>query len=168
MVLRQSRSSASQMLARWPSTPALFTRIWIFPNASMVFSTPLFTSAGLVTSMTVVIALPPCLIISSATVLADAALISATTTSAPSSAKVIQMARPMPFPPPVTTATLSFNRIQSLLIFHCNLCNSSLIIIVCRKYQSLKHRPAMFLHSFRRTQVHDQGNIEHQVISVLL
>src|SRR5690606_13973430 len=56
------------------------------------------------------VAAPFDLIMASAVSLAASPSISATTTWAPSCAKVSQMARPMPAPPPVTSAILSSSR----------------------------------------------------------
>src|SRR5208337_5223696 len=79
-----------------------------------VCSTHAFTSRGFETSIFDTTARLPFVIISPATERAFTASISATMTAAPSCAKARQMARPMPFPPPVTTATLSFNRMPLL------------------------------------------------------
>src|SRR5579875_65063 len=69
------------------------------------------SSAGLVTSVRTAIALPPAAVSSAATLCAACSLNSAITTAPPRCANPIAVARPIPDPPPVTTAVLPSNRI---------------------------------------------------------
>ena len=99
-------------------SPALFTTRSTPPNASTAAATAAATASSSVTSTatsTAASAEP----ISSATFRAAASSRSATTTQAPSAASRCAVARPIPDPPPVTSATrvasgLGFGRRASL------------------------------------------------------
>src|SRR5438445_11318772 len=65
--------------------------------------------AGSATSRSTTNALPPCARIISAVPSAAVVLISATQTDTSAAASARQYARPMPWPPPVTTATFPAN-----------------------------------------------------------
>src|SRR5258708_21055461 len=81
----------------------------------MVSLTMRSTCAATRTSTAIDFATPPAFSISVALLLADSARTSATITFAPSSAKRIALARPIPEPAPVINATLSLSNIIRLL-----------------------------------------------------
>src|SRR6266436_2170391 len=81
----------------------------------MVSLTMRSTCAATRTSTAIDFATPPAFSISVALLLADSARTSATITFAPSSAKRIALARPIPEPAPVINATLSLSNIVMLL-----------------------------------------------------
>src|SRR5258705_8257886 len=81
----------------------------------MVSLTMRSTCAATRTSTAIDFAVPPAFSISAALLLADSARTSATITFAPSSAKRIALARPIPEPAPVINATLSLSNIVMLL-----------------------------------------------------
>src|SRR5437667_8843699 len=95
-----------------PAAPALLTRMSILPNVSRVRSTMALTSAALVTSVFMARTLRPSPLASPATFSAFNTWMSGMTTSAPSRAIASTIPRPMPLPPPVTTATLPAIRMQ--------------------------------------------------------
>lgn len=76
------------------------------PNTSSVRSTRFWSCSSLPTLHATAMARRPVVSISSATCCASSCFISAMTTSAPACASIRALARPMPLPPPVTTATL--------------------------------------------------------------
>src|SRR5436309_3925840 len=92
--------------------PALFTRMSIFPSASRVRSTIALMSAELVTSAFIATTLRPSALTSVATFSAFSTWMSGMAISAPSRAIASTIPRPMPLPPPVTTATLPASRMQ--------------------------------------------------------
>ncbi len=102
------RSQASALISRKssnPSMPALVTMIPTGPNAVRTSSSVASMAARSLTSTAAPSALPPSAATSSATAPAASPLMSSTATLFPGRARWWQMARPMPEPPPVTTAT---------------------------------------------------------------
>src|SRR5262245_7987531 len=87
------------------STPAAVIRMSMPPNSATARAAIASTCAGSDTSTASAAARPPAAEISPATAPALPASMSATRTHAPSLANRIAAARPMPEPPPVTTAT---------------------------------------------------------------
>src|SRR5215467_6841282 len=87
------------------STPAAVIRMSMPPNSAAARAAIASTCAGSDTSTAIAAARPPAAEISPATASAWPASMSATRTDAPSPANRIAAARPMPEPPPVTTAT---------------------------------------------------------------
>src|SRR6266487_892496 len=87
------------------STPAAVIRMSMPPNSAAARPAMASTCAGADTSIAIAAARPPAAEISPATASAWPAAMSATRTQAPSPANRIAAARPMPEPPPVTTAT---------------------------------------------------------------
>src|SRR6266849_1129362 len=100
-----------------PAAPALLTRMSILPNVSRVRSTIVLTSAALVTSVFMARTLRPSPLTSPATFSAFSTWMSGIATSAPSRAIASTMPRPIPLPPPVTTATLPSSRMKSPAIY---------------------------------------------------
>src|SRR5438094_10590877 len=98
---------SSIVLFTW--TAALLKSVWTSEKAFKVWVTSLWTEAGSATSVSRERARPPpasiCLTVSAA----PARLISATTTRAPSLANSLALARPIPDPAPVMTATRSLS-----------------------------------------------------------
>src|SRR5258708_2672664 len=114
-LISQIRSQSASVVSMPPGVkmPALEQNRSIGPYVSVARATNCCRSASRRTS--VVTAMPP---ISFATRVAALASTSATTTPrAPSVAKRRQSARPIPLPPPVTTATFSLSFIQSRYYF---------------------------------------------------
>src|SRR5262245_14547643 len=100
--------------------PALLTRMSSRPNAFFVSAKRRRMSACLETSPCTAIALPPFLVISETTRSAPVLLVAKlTTTAAPSAARCVAMAAPIPLDAPVTTATLpdNFCDMTKLLLF---------------------------------------------------
>ena len=95
--------------------PALFTRMSIRPRSFLIRSNEALTSAALVTSQRIDIALRPSARTSFTTDSALASWMSGMAMSAPSFAMHKTIPRPMPAPPPVTTATLPSSLIASSL-----------------------------------------------------
>src|SRR6516225_8783881 len=87
------------------STPAAVIRMSMPPNSATARAAIASTCTGSDTSTAIAAARPPAAEISPATAAAWPASMSATRTQAPSLANRIAAARPMPEPPPVTTAT---------------------------------------------------------------
>src|SRR5438876_372305 len=98
--------------------PALFTRMSILPHASRVRSTIALTSAALVTSVFIATTLRPSALTSVATFSACSTWMSAIAMSAPSRAIASTIPRPMPLPPPVTTATLPASRMRISFLYN--------------------------------------------------
>src|SRR5438552_4513708 len=98
--------------------PALLTRMSIFPSVSRVRSIMALTSAELVTSAFIATTLRPSALTSPATFSAFSTWMSGIAMSAPSRAIASRMPRPMPLPPPVTTATLPASRMRSPSIYN--------------------------------------------------
>src|SRR5262244_3528433 len=96
-----------------PAAPALLTRMSILPNDSRVRSTIVLTSAALVTSVFMATTLRPSPLTSPATFSALRTWLSGMAISAPSRASASTMPRPIPLPPPVTTATLPASRMET-------------------------------------------------------
>src|SRR5712692_4129380 len=94
--------------------PALFTTMSILPNVSRTRSVMALTSAALVTSVFIASALRPSAFTSAETLSAFITWMSGMAMSAPSCAIASTIPRPIPLPPPVTTATLPANRMQIL------------------------------------------------------
>src|SRR5277367_4548498 len=90
-----------------PLNPASLTRMSSLPYSANVASTVAFHSASLLTSSRRNIAAPLALVMSATTRLPSSSSISATTTLAPSRAKIRAMLAPMPDAAPVISATLS-------------------------------------------------------------
>ena len=109
MRLIASSRSQSSSVRSWAAPvivmPALFTTTSTPPNASIAACTPAATSALRVTSIVHAVASPPAARISAAVSSAVSPRRSATATRAPSSAKRSDVCRPIPDPPPVTSAT---------------------------------------------------------------
>src|SRR5213594_4347519 len=101
-----------------PAAPALLTRMSILPNDSRVRSTIVFTSAALVTSVFIARTLRPSPLTSPATFSALSTWMSGIAMSAPSRAIASTMPRPIPLPPPVTTATLPASRMETPSIYN--------------------------------------------------
>src|SRR5439155_18996212 len=100
--------------------PALLTRMSSRPNAFFVSAKRRRMSSCLATFAWTAIALPPFLVISETTRSAPVLLVEKlTTTAAPSAARCVAMAAPIPLDAPVTTATLpdSFCDMTKLLVF---------------------------------------------------
>src|SRR5229473_169548 len=93
------------------SHPALFTRISSGPSSRSTVSTAAIALSRLVTSSRTARASPPAALISSAVFAATASWISAIATLAPSSARRVAIARPIPCAAPVTIATLPLRRL---------------------------------------------------------
>src|SRR5271157_5885193 len=91
-----------------PAIPALFTSTSSLPKPVCTSANTVFTSFSSVTSRCRKSALPPLLRISSTSFFPFASEMSVTTAMAPSFASKRQAARPIPWAPPVTMATLSF------------------------------------------------------------
>src|SRR5262245_10808022 len=88
-----------------PLIPALLTRMSSLPNADTVVLTAASQSGSLVTSSFTNRAWPPAATIFSTTCRASNSRTSATTTWAPSRAKIVASLCPIPLAPPVTIAT---------------------------------------------------------------
>src|SRR5271165_7151700 len=91
-----------------PAIPALFTSTSSLPNRVWTAANTVFTSFSSVTSRCRKSALPPLLRISSTSFFPFTSEMSVTTAMAPSFASKRHAARPIPWAPPVTMATLSF------------------------------------------------------------
>src|SRR6266850_5921740 len=100
----QSSSVVLATGALW-AAPALLTRMLTTPARRPAACTRLWTLAASVTSHCTAHALPPPVRISAATFSIGSARRAATTTAAPSAASARATAAPIPWPPPVTTAT---------------------------------------------------------------
>src|SRR6266576_622701 len=87
------------------AVPALLTRISTTPARRAAAWARLWTLAASVTSHCTAHALPPPPRISAATFSMRSAVRAATTIAAPSAARACAIAAPIPWPPPVTTAT---------------------------------------------------------------
>src|SRR6476620_8965962 len=107
--LSQASSSIWRKSLRSP-TPALFTSTSSRPKVAASRCISAFTCSVAVTSTVSACAAPLLLTMVSAVSRAASPTRSATTTLAPSRAKVSAMARPMPAPAPVTSAILSSSR----------------------------------------------------------
>src|SRR5882757_4001161 len=88
-------------------TPAMLPSAWTPPKPATASSTSRFQSPGLRTSMTTWVALPPASMISRA--VESSSCRSPITTAAPSEANRRATPRPIPWTPPVMTATLPSN-----------------------------------------------------------
>ena len=111
----RSQSSSVLLVNGMPggdAEPALLTRMSILPSASRTRSTIALTSAELVTSVFIVMTLRPSSLTSAPTFSAFSTWMSGMATSAPSRAIASTIPRPIPLPPPVTTATLPASRIE--------------------------------------------------------
>jgi hypothetical protein len=97
-------------------TPALFTRISIFPNAFTASSTILLTSCEEETSAPMAVVLTPKPSISFATVSAFSRFLPLMMMSAPSLANPMAMSFPIPREEPVISATFPLNFIVSSMI----------------------------------------------------
>src|SRR5215213_4469810 len=107
--LDQSSSVVSTSAVGGCSTPALLNATSSRPRSRTVRSTRSLISLEDVTSQGTARTRPPCTARMSAVSSLPAASMSAKTTSAPSVAKAAAVARPMPLPAPVTTATFPAN-----------------------------------------------------------
>ena len=105
MTLDQSSEEISSTLPR-EVTPALFTRISSFPNRLIASSTALSQSDSLVTSRLTKKHSPPDWTISLAVLCPAFSSTSPMMTLAPSPARTLVMAAPIPLAPPLTNATL--------------------------------------------------------------
>ena len=99
-----------------PPIPLLLTNISILPNAVNVSCTIRSICFSSVISVCMAFAVPPWVLISSAVSSILERVRAAITTLAPSEANAIEMALPIPFPPPVMIATLSCNLIEVRLL----------------------------------------------------
>ena len=97
-----------------PLTPALLTRISIWPNVEIVSPTTLAQPVSFVTSSVRNRAWPPESLILATTSVPSASRISVTMTQAPSAANSSAVDAPIPHAAPVTIATLSLRRILHL------------------------------------------------------
>src|ERR1035441_362432 len=93
---------------------ALFTRTWIAPKAATASAAMCATLASSDTSVRTNSAFPPAWLICWAAARPVDSSRSAITTAAPSSANRSAVARPIPAPAPVITATLAFNRFMAV------------------------------------------------------
>lgn len=84
--------------------PALLTRMSIDPIDLTAAATMFFTCSPSEMSTQMAVAEPPISSIAFAVCRAESRLMSATPTTAPASANSNAISRPMPLPPPVTTA----------------------------------------------------------------
>src|ERR1700722_8403135 len=104
------RQSLTWCSHSWPSDPepipALLQTRWTAPNRSRVASRRASTDSSDVTSVTTPMTSRPLSLNSLVVASTNAGTTSATTTFIPSVPKRSANARPMPCPPPVTTATL--------------------------------------------------------------
>ena len=108
--LSQTSSGSSKLCASEVKpvscTPALLCRMSSRPNASTVSAINRLTSSTSETSARTNAASPPAARIAAATAVPVSSLMSETTTRAPSSAIFVAVALPIPWPAPVTIATL--------------------------------------------------------------
>jgi hypothetical protein len=112
----RSQRSGSIMRRSLPSeAPALLTRMSTGANTLSARAKMWSTPSGVATSASTAIAVPPASSIPLATDSARSPYRSATTTVAPSRAKSSAVARPIPEPPPVTTATVLARSMTNLL-----------------------------------------------------
>src|SRR6266508_1712650 len=114
----RSQSSSVLLVKGMPggaAMPALLTRMSIRPSTARVRSTIALTSAELVTSVFMARTRRPSALTSSATFSALRTWMSGMAMSAPSRAIASTMPRPIPLPPPVTTATVPASRMNSPL-----------------------------------------------------
>src|SRR5437899_6353400 len=109
--LTRSNSSplASAVSAIGLCTPALLNAASSLPKVDTVCTTMAATWLSSLTSQRIASALCPTATISLAAACTDSSLLSASTTEAPASANAFAVARPMPEPAPVTSATLFSN-----------------------------------------------------------
>src|SRR5712692_3505151 len=110
-IIRSQVSGVLSMKGSSLSHPALFTRISSGPSSRSTVSTAAIALSRLVTSSRTARASPPPALISSAVFAATASWISAIATFAPSSARRVAIARPIPCAAPVTIATLPLRRL---------------------------------------------------------
>src|SRR5829696_1359296 len=113
MVASHSSGCSSSMGAQTPLMPALANTMSRRPKARTVSSTALCISSELATSATSGSALPPARSMSAAASRISDSVWLRTPTRAPSRAKRTAVARPMPDPAPVTSATLPSNSIAA-------------------------------------------------------
>src|SRR6185503_6617621 len=109
-VRSQSARSMSTTRSVGPPTPALLTRMSSPPSSASVAATTDFTAASSATSASAVATRPPALRISAAVASSVSRRVAASITAAPSETKRSAIARPMPRPPPVMSATLPLSR----------------------------------------------------------
>src|SRR6266404_5818645 len=141
------------------AVPALFTSTSSRPKVATVFSTAPLTASTSAASAWIAIAFPPSSSIAFTT--ADAALASfayVIATLAPSAARRLAIAAPMPREPPVTTATLPANFCPLLLLI--SFVPSLFLVLRCLSvrtgrrflnhrgdiFDALAVRPTVFLH----------------------
>jgi len=106
MFMTVSQTDTLMVSGPEPLMPALLTRMSSLPNAATAACTAACQSLSLVTSILTKRAWPPALVMWSTTSRPSASSRSATTTFAPSCAKIVASLRPMPLAPPVMSATL--------------------------------------------------------------
>ena len=92
------------------SMAALFTSMWSAGKRSATALPQAVTAPSLARSTSIWLAFPPSASISETARFANSTLLSAIMTWAPSAARRLAVARPMPEAPPVMRATLSVNR----------------------------------------------------------
>src|SRR6266542_1373233 len=112
MILSQVTSALSRKGSSL-SQPALFTTMSSWPSCARASSTARLTSGRRVRSQLSASPFTPSASISRLTASALSARMSSTATSAPSWASANAMARPMPRPPPVTSAVLPLSFIDA-------------------------------------------------------
>ncbi len=110
-ICRHSSTVAS--MPRRMKIAALFTRMWIAPKAVMASAAIRVTLHSSATSVLTKSARPPAFWIVPAVSRPVASSRSAITTAAPSSAKSSAVARPIPAPAPVITATFPASRFMA-------------------------------------------------------
>ena len=92
--------------------PALLTRMWMSPNSSSAAPMKRLGKSAAVTLPGKATAAPPPSLMARAAASASAESMSLTNTRAPSTASFRVTLRPMPRPPPVTSATLPLSRLM--------------------------------------------------------
>src|SRR5712692_2596056 len=146
-------SHVSSALSRKGSSlshPALFTTMSSWPNCARASSTARLTSARRVRSQPSASPLTPSASISCLTASALSARMSSTATSSPSCARPSAMARPMPRPPPVTSAVLPLSFMTL-----------SLLSILPNRFALLDKRAKAFLRVFGNHQLVVIELLEH-------
>src|SRR5690349_7326111 len=115
---RTRRQSSNVTSAKWPppGTPALLTRIVGWPSSATSRSMAAETATGSLTSATSPTARPPAEVIAATTASAPSASRSRQPTAAPSPARRIAVARPIPDAAPVTSAMRPCSGPRSLMV----------------------------------------------------
>src|SRR6266403_1913155 len=116
VIMRSHSSSLIPSTVETCNVPALFTSTFSRPNRSTVPFTARSTSRARVTSHSIANPAPPCFWISLITSRSFSSRRPATVTLAPSRANASAIARPIPVPPPVISATLPESRVTDFPI----------------------------------------------------